>query len=281
MKMARNHMLTHLTILGGLGAALVLCVVYPFLPGRYDGLAVPLSTMVQVFGVVGLPLVVVGLFWLIVPRCAFRCAMASIVLGTGVALILALFATLSVGPAFGALTLAAWASLGLRLIPRLRALRQREAGGFQPAPLYLIALPVLSVVAQLGLAAPLTRWSRERAMANAAEFINDIEHYHTRHGRYPISLQALHKDYDPAVVGVDRFSYAPQGDAYHLFFEQPRFLLDRLGTREWVVYNSRDEHRAYSHVAWLLLPTDGREPMQGWYASGDAGREHWKYFWFD
>jgi hypothetical protein len=41
-----------------------LIMAYRFLPGAYDRLAVPLSLMVQVFGLVGLLLVPVGGLWL-------------------------------------------------------------------------------------------------------------------------------------------------------------------------------------------------------------------------
>jgi hypothetical protein len=80
---------------------------------------------------------------------------------------------------------------------------------------------------------------------------------------------------------VERYVYVPQGDSYNLSFEQPRFLLDRFGTREWVVYNPRDEHRVYSHTAWLLPPPGVAEASQGWYASGETGHAHWMYFLFD
>ena len=65
MKPATGSRAVHLTLVGAAGIMLVLCMVYPFLPGGYDRLAVPLSTMAQVFGVVGLALVPVGLLWLI------------------------------------------------------------------------------------------------------------------------------------------------------------------------------------------------------------------------
>ena len=260
---------------------LVLCMVYPFLPGGYDRLAVPLSTMAQVFGVVGLALVPGGLLWLTMPRFGFALSMLSTAVGTCVALILALFATLSVGNAFGVLTLAAWVYVLVQLIPRLKRPKRAESSGFHPAPVYLVCLPVVALAAQLALAAPMARASRDRAIANASAFIGDIEQYHARHGRYPVSLQAQNRDYYADVVGVERYIYVPQDDSYNLSFEQPRFLLDRFGTREWVVYNPRDEHRVYSHTAWLLPPPDVAEPSQGWYASGETGHAHWMYFLFD
>jgi hypothetical protein len=166
-------------------------------------------------------------------------------------------------------------------MPRLKRLKRAECSGFHPAPVYLVCLPMLALAAQLALVAPMTRASRDRAIANASAFIDDIEQYHARHGRYPASLQAQNRDYYPDVVGVERYIYVPQGDSYNLSFEQPRFLLDRFGTREWVVYNPRDEHRVYSHTAWLLPPPEVAEPSQGWYASGETGYAHWMYFLFD
>lgn len=281
MKPATHNLATHLALIVGSGTVLVLCMVYPFLPGGYDRLAVPLSTMAQVFGVVGLALVPGGLLWLIMPRFGFALSVLSTAVGTCVALILALFATLSVGNSFGVLTLAAWVCVLVQLMPRLKRLRHAERGGFHPAPVYLVCLPVLALTAQLALAVPMTRASRDRAIANAGSFIGDIEQYHARHGRYPVSLQAQHRDYRAGVIGIEGYIYVPQGNSYNLSFEQPRFLLDRFGTREWVVYNPRDEHRVYSHAGWLLSPPEVVEPSQGWYASGETGHAHWMYFFFD
>lgn len=279
--MTARAVATHVALIVGIAALLAFSTVYPFLPGRYDRLAVPLSTMVQVFGVVGLALVPVGLLWLIAPRYGFQFALLATAIGTGVALVIALFATLSVGNAFGVLTLATWAYVLVRLLPRLKHLRRAGNRRRGMAPFYLVLLPMLAFASQMALAAPAARWSRNRAIANAGEFIADIEQYHTRHSRYPAALQAQNRDYDPDVVGVEQYVYMPRGDSYNLSFEQPRFLLDRFGTREWVVYNPRDEHRVYSHTAWLLPPSDVLEPSEGWYASGDTGHVHWRYFWFD
>lgn len=281
VKPAMHKIAIHLALIVGIATLLVLCVAYPFLPGGYDRLAVPLSTMAQVFGVVGLALVPGGLLWLTMPRLGFAISVLSTAVGTCVALILALFATLSVGNAFGVLTLAAWVYVLVQLMPRLKRLRRAEGSGFHPAPLYLVCLPVLALVTQLLLAAPMARASRDRAIANASPYIADIEQYHARHRRYPVSLQAQNRDYHAEVVGVERYVYVQQGDSYNLSFEQPRFLLDRFGTREWVVYNPRDEHRVYSHTAWLLPPPEVAEPSQGWYASGQTGHTHWMYFLFD
>lgn len=280
MKPTKAIISKHVAIITGITAVLVLCIAYPFLPGGYDGLALPLSRMAQVFGMVGLPLVIIGLLWLALPKYKFVFAILSVIAATFVALVLTLFATFSVGNAFGILTISAWLYILFKLIPKLKCLKGTDNNNFNFTPLYLIALPLLTLIIQMMLMPSLTRQSRSRAILQANEFISGIEEYRSRHGRYPASLQAQNKDYYPGVVGVERYHYDSRGDGYNLSFEQPRFLLDRFGTREWVVYNPRGENRMFSHVAWLL-PSAGVEPPQGWYASGTTEHRHWKYFLFD
>jgi hypothetical protein len=271
----------HIIFIAGITVLLIVCIIYPFLPGKYDPLAVPLSTMAQVFGVVGLPLSLVGLLWLLMPRYKVVFIIIYLVLATFVALIIALFAALSVGNAFGILTVAVWVYVLLWQIPKLKKLKSTRNSLFNYTPWYLVTLPVFSLFFQLVLAKPMTQYSKNRAIVHAGAFIGDIRQYNAHYGRYPLSLQAQNKDYYPDVVGVEKYHYASQGGGYNLSFEQPRFLLDRFGTREWIVYNPLDEQRAYSHVAWLLPGFDTSAPNQGWYASGATGHPNWKYFWFD
>lgn len=271
----------HVAVLAGIASLLALGTIYPFLPGRYDSLAIPLSTMTQVFGVVGLALVPCGVLWFLMPKHGFAFAVLTTIVATGIALILALFATLSVGNAFGVLTLGAWICALAVIIPRLRRMKRTESRGRHAAPMYLVLLPVCAFVIQLAVATSMTRQSRDVAIANATAFIDDIEQYYQGHGHYPVALQAQNIDYRPGVIGVQRYYYVPQGDSYNLSFEQPRFVLDRFGTREWVVYNPRDSHRVFSHVAWMLPPPEVVESSQGWYAFGETGRAHWRYFLFD
>jgi hypothetical protein len=92
----------------------------------------------------------------------------------------------------------------------------------------------------------------------------------------------MYKDYYPNTLGVEKFHYLPFGNSYNLSFEQPRFFLDIIGTKEWVVYNPKDEHRVYSHTSWfLLLSQQESEIRQGWFLSVDTKHKHWKSFYFD
>ena len=282
-----NHFTTryaiaiHLIVMACILLMLILCIVYPFLPGEYDPLAVPISVMVQVFGIAGLPLALTGLLWLLFPKHQFVFAIIAVAIATIIMLFLALIAVLGIGKVIGFFILFIWIYIMFRLIPTLKNMKSTPGKNFRPAPLYLVALPLITFAGQLVLLEPVTRWSTRRAISNAQEFISEIEAFRTKTGHYPLSLHAQHKDYQTNVVGVEKYFYAPQDSSYNLSFEQPRFVIDRPGTREWVVYNPLDEHRFYSHTAWLLLPPGTASPAQGWYASEETGFLHWKYFLFD
>jgi hypothetical protein len=286
----------HMAAAAALVALIFLCIAYPFLHGSYDSLALPLSSMCQAFGALGLMLVPVGLLWLAyearnqlrrnrtLPLMTRRYyfATASLAVASLVALAQCVVALATVGKSLATLTLALWLYVVWKLILKLKLMKQREHSQFSPIPFHLIFIPIAVLLLQFVLATPLTEWSRENAIANSSEFIRDIEAYRTQHGSYPTSLLAQWKDYYPNVVGIEKYHYSPHGDSYNVFFEQPRFVLDIFGTREWVVYNPRDEHRVYSHTAWfLLLSPQELERSQGWYAVHDTSRPHWKYFLFD
>ena len=180
------------------------------------------------------------------------------------------------------LALVLWFYSVSRWLLRLKLLQKAEAENINPTPLYLTLMPLAILLFQVVLAAPLTEFSRNHAIANSNEFIRDIEAYHDEYGRYPVSLPAMWKDYYPRIIGVEKFHYSQFDESYNLFFEQPRFMFDNIGTREWVVYNPNDEHRIFSHTAWFLLLTpEELERSQGWYDVHDAASPHWKYFWFD
>lgn len=294
-KRGAKDMPLHLVRIGGLITLLVLSTFYPFLPGQYDGFAVPLSAMAQAFGAVGLLLIPVGVAWLIyearksarrkrnLPTKArgFYFALASIAAFSIVAIAISLSAFTSDSFSLVFLTLALWIYVAWRLRPGLKVMRTAEGERFNPTPLYLVLIPSILFILQLTLAPHATNFSRSRAIAQSAELIGDIEKYRAAHGHYPNFLQAVNKDYHPSVVGIEQFHYALNGDAYNLFFEQPTFLFD-FGIREIVMYNKRDEHLVAGHAAWILEGGPrGLVARQGWNTSHDASSPHWKYFWFD
>ena len=113
---------THIRLLLVLTALIAMGLAYPFLSGDYDRLAVPISTMIQVFGLVGLGLVPVGALWLLIPKYKFGFAITALIIGTFVILIISLFATLSVGKSFGVLSILLWMLCIVVLIPKIKSL---------------------------------------------------------------------------------------------------------------------------------------------------------------
>jgi hypothetical protein len=152
--------------------------------------------------------------------------------------------------------------------------RLRSAAG----PVYLIVVPIGVALLQLALVGRATDFSRNRGIRNAAPLITDIERFRAEEGRYPAAIPSLWKDYSPGVVGIEQYHYAPAGEAFHVHFEQLTF---RLGTREIVVYNPKDDHAIVSHDSDALRRPALLSMRTGFYVANDAPQPHWKYFWFD
>jgi hypothetical protein len=277
--------MSHLLRVTAATACITLCTLLPFLPGRYDGLAVPLSVMAQLLGRAGLLLVPVGALWvasgywrpLAGKQHVFATAalMASSVVWGIVSLGAFGFGGLSLGVG----VFAQGFYVIFRLTPRLRAMKSATPARASPIAAYLIVVPVAVALLQWALVRPAVEFSRSRAIRNSGPLIADIERYRAARGRYPPSLLSVQKDYEPLVIGIREFQYEPHGDAYNLLFEQLTFQLD---TREIVVYNPRDQQVATSHDMDLLQLTPAElEPRRGYYAVHDTRHPHWKYFWFD
>lgn len=162
------------------------------------------------------------------------------------------------------------------------AYRRWKHKSFSVLPLYFVLIPSIAFIAQLALTAPLTERSRSIAIENSREMISDIESYYTEHGSYPVSLFGVWPDYLPGIIGVPRYYYEPSGEAYNLVFEQPRFLLDDLGAREFVVYNKLDQHIIRSHRSFMFrLSPEEFERYRGYFAESNLPEPHWKSFLFD
>jgi hypothetical protein len=297
-------MMGHVVRLTGASLLLVVCMLRPFLPGGYDGFAVALAAMGHAVGTVGLLLVPFGLVWLAHERRRLwrepdrragrttpfngveaidargrRLALASIAAVTLVMLALSFVATVTMGPSLGLGVLGLWGYLATRLVGRVNATQHAGTRTFNPAPLYLIVVPLVGALILFVAVGPAIDFSRNRVIDHSAGLVRDIERYRETHGHYPVSLQALTQDYRPAVAGVDRYHYEPNGEGYNVFFEHWSGV---LGTREIVMYNSRGEHEFASHDSDLLLsPTPDLAKTLGYYAALDAGRPHWKRLLFD
>ena len=260
--------------------AIILSTLLPFLPGRYDPLAVPLSMLAQLFGKVGLLLVPAGVLWMAAGRAAATPRRRSVVAVTALAAFLVVWAILSLGAFVESVVLGlAMLAVGAYAIVRIR--RASRMAAASALPLSFIFVPAAVALIQLALARPVPELSRSHAIRNSAPLIADIERYRVRNGHYPRSLVSVNRDYSPSVIGIEEYRYEPSGDAYNVFFEQLTF---RLGTREIVMYNPRDRQVMTSHALDVLQLTPEQlalDQARGHNAVHDAPEPHWKYFWFD
>jgi hypothetical protein len=261
--------------IGVLTTIVVLCTFLPFLPGRHDVLAVPLSSMAQVIGTAGLILVPVGALWICaehVQRLAglrFASRLLAFVMLAAVWAAVTLVATVQGGFALGIVSLAFAVSVA------------RKAWFSSRVPVYLVVVPLLVALVQLTFVDRAVASSRLRAIRNSAPLIAAIERHRVTHGRYPESLLSVNPDIWPGVIGIAKYHYEPSGDAYNLFFEQ---FTNRIGTREFVMYNPQDKHVMTSHALDLLELTPDQlalDRTRGHNALHDGPSLHWKYFWFD
>ena len=74
-----------------------------------------------------------------------------------------------IGISFGVLASAFCLYTVFRLRPGLKLLKETGAEHFIPAPLYLIFIPLVVLIAQVILAAPATEFSRNYAITHGAE----------------------------------------------------------------------------------------------------------------
>jgi len=163
-------MTRHIIQISALTITVIVLIFYPFLPGTYDSAASGLSTMAQLFEVVGLLLVPRSIVWMFyemrkqirrkknLPSISrgYRFALSALIIASILLTPISLLILFGVGISFGVLTLALWFFSILRLRPKLRALKETEGDGFNPAPLYLIVIPLIVLVAQILLARPAT-----------------------------------------------------------------------------------------------------------------------------
>ena len=256
---------------------LVSAMLLPFLPGRHDPLATSLSVSAVVVCFGGLLLVPIGVVWLTSPRryAPAKAALVVAALVAGVALLAVAIGSL----AAGAVVLATCVTRLVHLWRRVKAAQTNGVPLPRTVPVALIVVPLAVMAARMALVEPTATWSRDRVIANAAEIIRDIEQFRERTGTYPVALSSLWPDYQPGIIGVERYRYEPSGKAYNLYFEHPSTA---LGANEIVMYNPRGEQDFSSHVVDLLrLSEEEIRRQRGYFASHDLPQANWKRFLFD
>jgi hypothetical protein len=228
---------------------LFLGMLLPHLPGRFDAAAATLSFVSQVASYVSLLLVPIGLAWIVSPRRA-KLWHSLVWAVAGLLVIVIVISAVAVNQlALGViLSLGAFALVHVLGGPARADIGRTDGVRHRPG-VYLIVVRVLLVAFALAVVPSAAAWSRDRAIENCAVLIAEIEAFRQRRGHYPVSLQSLNGDVPTGVIGIERFHYEPNGEAYNVFFIRPAVALD---AKEVVMFNPRNEQRFTSHELDIL-----------------------------
>jgi hypothetical protein len=232
-----------------LAAILCLAMVLPYLPGRFDASAATLSFVVQVASYVSLLMVPVGVAWMVSRRRSRLWRGLALVLAGFVAFVISITAATVNQLALGVLLGVGAIALLRTAYRRSRTVSEHVGHKRNPLPFCLVFVPLILVTFRATVLPPAAGWSRDRAIQHSAALIAEIESFRQRRGHYPVSLQSLNPDFPTGVVGIERFHYEPNGEAYNLFFVRPHIEIDAM---EAVLFNPRDEHRFTSHALDIL-----------------------------
>jgi hypothetical protein len=224
-------------------------MLLPYLPGRFDASAAALSFLMRVASYASLGLTPIGLAWMISRRRSGLWRRVTLVLAGLIAFVTAVSAVAVNQLAVGVMIGIGAAAFIWRAYCRMQPDLVRVDDGRNSLPLRLALLPVLLVAFEATVLPRAAEWSRDRAIEHSGTLITEIESFRQRRGHYPVSLQSLNRDVPTGVVGIERFLYEPNGEAYNLYFVRPHIELD---AEEVVMFNPRDEHRFTSHELDLL-----------------------------
>jgi len=284
-------MLIHFIRIIAITVSILVFIFLTYFPGDYDASSVTLSSMAQLFGFSSLLFVPIGIGWLIyetikqkkgsatVSNSSYRFAIAALTASVLVALITSLGAFVNHSLSLAVITILIYAFIFPRIVSRVKQIKNKNNKSFNPIPVYLVCIPIIVVLIRSLFIVPAIEFSRNYAIKQSEQYIQDIEAYHKRNGHYPVSLHSLWNDYRPIIRGIKQYHYEQNGNGYNVYFEQ---FSNELGVQEIVMYNKFGEHEMTSHDADLLqLSAEEQNRQRGYLSVHQLPQKNWKYFWFD
>ncbi|SDF74401.1 hypothetical protein SAMN04487996_11279 [Dyadobacter soli] len=274
--------------IGVIHLLLLAMIVSPFLPGPSNRLVVGLSALGQSATFLGLVLAPVGALWLLLdfrsgsPSTGkHRRVLASIaaVVVMVPALLSVVYAFLLMGMAAGIAASALLALCGFYVWHNVRKLGvQSRPFGF--VPVCLLTVPGLSLFAHMCVIGPVSAYSRGLAMDRSEELIGLVEQFKTEKKRYPLSLQELENSLSvklpgSPVMGISELKYHADDQGFNVSFSQ----WQHMAVDEEIVLFSKANLTTQKALGFDYKLDKHR--VKGAYASFDADRAHWRYYWCD
>ena len=140
-------------------------------------------------------------------------------------------------------------------------MKYKSSNVFNMAILYLVTIPIVAFATRHFLIEPVSNYSRNYAIERGQQVIDAIENNYALTSEYPESLDQIHHEVKPSIMGIGEYRYERNGDSYNLYFVQWQHV---FATKEIVMYNKMDDHNVKGH-----------------FASYAAAEPHWKYYWLD
>jgi hypothetical protein len=247
--------------------------VAPFLPGPSNNFSQGISQFAQTIGYIGWPFVPFGLVWLIIemrnknghPLNRWSngyypswLTLIPVFLFLPWQIIRALLD----GRTFDLWPLAIILSVVAFIIYRIQKLKKKTEYKFNPAPLYIVLIPVIAFFTSRFAVEKVAAFTREKAIVKAELLIAAIEKYKTENGEYPENLESLQGKYiqeipKPTIMGMRAYQYEKRNSSFQLTFER----LWHWNATEVVVYN-----------------TLGQKSIKGNYENYPTNHTNWWYY---
>ncbi|MBC7887468.1 MAG: hypothetical protein H7Z13_06225 [Ferruginibacter sp.] len=250
--------------------------VAPFLPGSSNKFSHGISQFAQTTGYIGWPFVPFGLVWLIIEMRNKKGQQLNrwtngyypswlVLIPVFLFLPLQIIRALLNGRTFDLWPLAIILSVVAFFIYRIQKLKKKTHYKFNPAPLYIVLIPVIALLTSRFAVEKAAAFTREKAIVNTVPLIAAIEKYKTENGEYPQNLESLQGKYiqeipKPTIMGMRAYQYEKRNSSFQLTFER----LWHWNATEVVVYN-----------------TLGQKGIKGNYGNYPTNHTNWWYYMAD
>jgi len=247
--------------------------VAPFLPGSSNNFAHGISQFAQVLGYIGLPFVPFGLVWLIIEMRNKNGQRLNrwtngyypswlALIPVFVFLPLQITRTILSGQTLGIMPFPIIISVMAFFIYRIQKLKKKTDYKFNPAPLYIVLIPVIAILTSKFAVEKIAALTREKTIVRTQPLIAAIERYKTENGEYPENLESLKGKYiqeipTPNLMGMRAYQYEKHNSSFQLSFERLWYWY----ATEVVVYN-----------------TLGQKGIKGNYGNYPTNHTNWWYY---
>lgn len=223
--------------------------VAPFIPGSGNNFSHVISQFAQTMGYIGLPFAPFGLVWLIIElrnkngqqlnRWTNGYYPSWLALLPVFLFLLFKITTLLKGQTFSILPFLIILSVSAFFIYLIQKLKKKTDYKFNPAPLYIFFIPVISLLISKFAVEKAAALTREKAIVKTEPLIAAIEKYKIMNGEYPENIESLNGKYIQEIpklniMGMRAFQYEKRNSSFQLSFER----LWHWNATEVLVYNT-------------------------------------------